>query len=139
MYVLVGENNIFSFRDPQKGYQYQGNFKPVKWDWKKQNSTDLENEVQELNALDFIRLEDVTYDKNNNSIIYFADTGNIDDKEGDKYQNGRIYKFDLSELLKNQFESIENNLSTLFSIILDGDLRDDIIRNPDNLATSKKA
>lgn len=72
-------------------------------------------------------------------MIYTADTGYIDDKDGDKYQNGRIYKFDLSELLKNQFESIENNLSTLFSIILDGDLRDDIIRNPDNLATSKKA
>ncbi|MDX1371638.1 MAG: DUF839 domain-containing protein [Nitrososphaeraceae archaeon] len=139
LYVLVGENNISSFRGLQKGYQYQGNFKPENRDWKNQNSTDLEMEVQELNALDFIRLEDITYDKNNNSIIYTADTGYIDDKDGDKYQNGRINKFDLSELLKNQFENIENNLSTLFSIILDGDLRDDIIRNPDNLATSKKA
>lgn len=60
IYVLIGENNISSFRGLQKGYQYQGNFKPVNWDWKNQNSTDLEMEVQVLNALDFIRLEDIT-------------------------------------------------------------------------------
>ncbi|MGB9169279.1 MAG: alkaline phosphatase PhoX [Nitrososphaeraceae archaeon] len=139
LYVLVGDNNISSFRDLQKGYQYQGHFEPVNWDWKKQNSTDLENEVQELNALNFIRLEDIDYDKNNKPIIYLADTGGIDEIDGDKYQNGRIYKFDLSKLLTYQNGNTNDRFNTTFSIILDGDEVGDDIRNPDNIATSDKS
>lgn len=33
------------------------------WNWITQNSTELEKEVQDLNALDFMRLEDADYNK----------------------------------------------------------------------------
>ena len=68
LYVLVGENNITSFQDLHKGITYNGYFQPVSWNWMTQNSTDLENEVQKLNALDFMRLEDTDYNKVDNSI-----------------------------------------------------------------------
>jgi len=58
LYVLaVGNNsNISSFRDLQKGYTYHVQFEPLNWDWKTQNYTDLENEVQSKNAIIQIRI-----------------------------------------------------------------------------------
>ncbi|MGD1835207.1 MAG: alkaline phosphatase PhoX [Nitrososphaeraceae archaeon] len=86
LYVLTGEdNNLSSFRDIQKGIQYNGYFEAVNWNWKTQNSSDLENEVQQLNAIYFIKLEDIDFNKNDNSIFYIADTGT--DEAGDKYKN----------------------------------------------------
>ena len=136
LYVLLGENdnNISSFRDLEKGNEYNGHFKSVDWDWKTQNSSDLENEVQELNAIDFIRLEDTDYNRNDNSIFYVADTGT--NKVGDEYKNGRIYEFKLNHI--NQTLDSFNNFDISFSIILDGDKGDDM-RNPDNMAISNKS
>ncbi|MGD1837239.1 MAG: alkaline phosphatase PhoX [Nitrososphaeraceae archaeon] len=135
LYVLTGEdNNLSSFRDIQKGIQYTGYFEPVSWDWKTQNSSDLENKVQELNAIDFIKLEDIDFNKNDNSIFYIADTGT--DEAGDKYKNVRIYEFKLGQL--NQTLNTLDRFNVSFSVILDGDSGSDM-RNPDNLGTSKKS
>ena len=46
LYVLIGENNITSFQDLQKGIIYNGYFQPVTWNWMTQNSTESEKEVQ---------------------------------------------------------------------------------------------
>jgi secreted PhoX family phosphatase len=140
LYVLVGENNTTSFQDLQKGITYNGYFQPVTWNWMTQNSTDLENEVQKLNALDFMRLEDTDYDKANNSIIYIADTGS--DEFGERYEDGRLYQFEIMESSFNQVNNanVTNNnyYKVKISILLDGDDGDDL-RNPDNIATSKKS
>ena len=140
LYVLVGENNITSFQDLQKGITYNGYFQPVTWNWMTQNSTDLENEVQKLNALDFMRLEDTDYNKVDNSIIYITDTGS--DEFGERYEDGRLYQFEIMESSFNHSNNanVTNNnyYKVKISILLDGDDGDDL-RNPDNIATSKKS
>ena len=139
LYVLIGENNITSFQDLQKGIIYNGYFQPVTWNWMTQNSTELEKEVQDLNALDFMRLEDADYNKVDSSIIYITDTGS--DEYGERYENGRLYQFEIIEHSFNQSNNANipnNNYKVKFSIPLDGDDGDDL-RNPDNIATSKKS
>jgi secreted PhoX family phosphatase len=140
LYVLVGENNTTSFQDLQKGITYNGYFQPVTWNWMTQNSTDLENEVQKLNALDFMRLEDTDYDKADNSIIYVADTGS--DEFDERYEDGRLYQFEIMESSFNQVNNanVTNNnyYKVKISILLYGDDLDDL-GNPDNIATSKKS
>jgi len=132
LYVFVGDGqNMTSFRDLKKGQAYQGHFEPLVWDWKTQNASKLEDEIQQKNGLDFIRLEDIHYDQNNNSIIYVADTG--DSGPGQQYKNGRIYSFEI-EPVSNNSSSSKQYLAK-FAVILDGDAGDPI-RNPDNLATS---
>ena len=140
LYVLVGENNITSFQDLHKGITYNGYFQPVTWNWMTQNSTDLENEVQKLNALDFMRLEDTDYNKVDNSIIYITDTGS--DEFGERYEDGRLYQFEITEPSFNHSNNVNvtnnNYYKVKISILLDGDDGDDL-RNPDNIATSKKS
>jgi Bacterial protein of unknown function (DUF839) len=140
LYVLIGENNITSFQDLQKGIIYNGYFHPVTWNWMTQNSTELEKEVQNLNALDFMRLEDVDFNKVDTSIIYITDTGS--DEYGERYEDGRLYQFEIIEPSFNQPDNAnittDNNYKVKISILLDGDDGDDV-RNPDNIATSKKS
>jgi secreted PhoX family phosphatase len=140
LYVLIGENNITSFQDLQKGIIYNGYFHPVTWNWMTQNSAELEKEVQNLNALDFMRLEDVDINKVDSSIIYITDTGS--DEYGERYKDGRLYQFDIIEPSFNQTDNANitnnNNYKVKISILLDGDDSDDV-RNPDNIATSKKS
>jgi hypothetical protein len=111
----------------------------VTWDWVTQNSTDLEKEVQNLNDLDFMRLEDVDYNKVDHSIIYIADTGS--DEYGERFEGGRLYQFKIIGSSFNQTNNANtttNNNKVTISILLDGDDGDDL-RNPDNIATSKKS
>ena len=140
LHVLVGENNITSFQDLHKGIPYNGYFQPVTWNWMTQNSTDLENEVQKLNALDFMRLEDTDYNKVDNSIIYITDTGS--DEFGERYEDGRLYQFEITEPSFNHSNNVNvtnnNSYKVKISILLDGYDGDDL-RNPDNIATSKKS
>lgn len=137
LFVLVGDGeNMTSFRDLKKGPIYDAHFEPLTWDWKTQNSSDLEDEVQTKNALDFIRLEDLHSDQNNNSKIYVADTG--DKEAGDQYKNGRIYSLELANPLRNSSTSSSASYGAILAVILDGDVGDDI-RNPDNIATSKNS
>lgn len=141
LYVLIGENNITSFQDLLKGILYNGHFQPVTWNWITQNSTGLEKEIQNLNALDFMRLEDADYNKVDSSIIYITDTGS--DEFGERYKDGRLYQFEIIEPSFNQVNNPNvtnnnNNYNVKISILLDGDDGDDL-RNPDNIATSKKS
>jgi secreted PhoX family phosphatase len=137
LYVLVGDNNITNFRDLKKGQIYNAHFEPLTWNWKTQGSSDLENETQLKNGLDFIRLEDLHYDQNNNSIIYVADTG--DKEAGENYKNGRIYSFELSTSSLNTPKSTTTpHYDSNITVMLDGDAGDKI-RNPDNVATSKNS
>ena len=89
-----------------------------------------------------MRLEDADYNKVDNSIVCITDTGS--DEFGEKYKNGRLYQFEIIEPSLNQTKNVtnNNNSNTTYevkvSILLDGDNGDDL-RNPDNIATSKKS
>jgi hypothetical protein len=61
---------------------------------------------------------------------------------GEKYKNGRLYQFEIIEPSHNQTKNVTNNNNNTYEvkvfILLDGDNGDDL-RNPDNIAPSKKS
>src|SRR5215510_2550345 len=125
-----------SFRDLKKNATYRGHFERLAWNWKIQNRSALEDEMQKKNALDFIRLEDLHCDQNINSIINVVDTG--DDDPGRQYRNGRIYTFALSNPNGQEMHSSPKLYGAKFFVMLDGSAGDDI-RNPDNVPTSRNS
>lgn len=100
----------------------------------------------------FIRVEDIAYDRNTPNVVYFADTGEpraIPDATTTRlrrgpsgtagpYPNGRIFRMELAK---------SNPLKvTSLSVLVDGDSKGaagagdvSLIHNPDNLETTKKA
>lgn len=125
LYVFAGDGkNITNFRNMSKGHVYAGHFELLVWNWKTQNDSALEEEVQNKNALNFIRLEDLHYDQNNNSRIYVVDTG--DDGPGEQYKNGRIYALDLFTPYKEQKTSSLLPYSAKIAILQDGNNGDEI-------------
>jgi hypothetical protein len=104
------------------------------------------------NIFQFIRVEDIAYDKNTPNVVYFADTGEpraLPDAATGRlrrgpsvtagpYPNGRVFKMvlDKTNMLK----------VTSLSVIVDGDAKGaasagdvSLIHNPDNVETTKKA
>jgi hypothetical protein len=106
----------------------------------------LEQWSNEHNVFQFIRLEDLAYDKNSPRVVYVADTGQtriIPDPETGRMtrglsgteglaDNGRIFKFVFNEKNPRKVES--------FSVLADGDLPESSVFvpfvNPDNMDTS---
>ena len=121
----------------------------------------LENWSNDNNVFQFIRVEDIAYDRNDPRIIYFADTGEprarpfnpeTDSAFQDyatrlfrgasgtlgQYPNGRIFKLVLDKKDPTKVDSL--------SILIDGDALGaagagvvGLIHQPDNLETTKKA
>ena len=112
----------------------------------------LEKWSNDNGIFQFIRVEDLAYDRNSPNIVYFADTGEpraLPDAAttrlrrgpaGTKgpYPNGRIFKLVLDK--KNMLRV------TSLSILIDGDSKGpasagdvSLIHNPDNVETTKKA
>ena len=120
-----------------------GKFIPLKWDYKTQNETDLDNEAITAGGFQFIRPEDGALDKRQNmgNILYMADTGSETDGNdkiipvginGQDWTKGRIYKF--------TFTNMKDPTKALFEVIMDGNdplaLGYNILKNPDNVDTS---
>lgn len=112
----------------------------------------LEKWSNDNGIFQFIRVEDLAYDRNSPNVVYFADTGEpraIADtttkrlKRGPSgttgpYPNGRIFRLVLDK--KNPLK-VEN-----LSVLVDGDSRGAVgagdvtlIHNPDNVETTKNA
>ncbi len=112
----------------------------------------LEKWSNDTGIFQFIRIEDLAYDRKSPNIVYFADTGEpraIPDpttgrlKRGPSgtkgaYPNGRIFKLVLDK--KNMLKV------TSLSILVDGDAKGaagagdvSLIHQPDNIETTKKA
>lgn len=112
----------------------------------------LERWSNENGIFQFIRVEDLAYDRNSPNIVYFADTGEpraLPDATTTRlrrgpsgtrgpYPNGRIFKLVLDK--KNMLRV------TSLSILIDGDAKGaasagdiSLIHNPDNVETTKKA
>lgn len=138
--LLAGNGQLYVFKsdtgantgDIKKGDDLTGSFVPVDQGDNPDQQT-LQEAVKGMGAFTFVRLEDVTYDRNTTTTIYFADTGddadpNLDSSGQPYTKNGRIYSMTLDPSAPTKVTS--------FSVLLDGDAGDDI-KNPDNLDTSK--
>jgi len=116
------------------------------------DQTALENWSNANNVFQFIRVEDIAYDRNTPNVVYFADTGEpraLADltttrlRRGPSgtagpYPNGRIFRMELDKTNPLKVTSL--------SVIIDGDSKGSagagdvsLIHNPDNIETTKKA
>ena len=145
-------NDANDYLDLQPGDNWQGEFIRVPQKVARGN-TDLapqqalEDWSNENNVFQFIRLEDLAYDKNDPSIVYVADTGRtrvIPDEETGRMKrgpggtvgqadNGRVFKFVIDDANPRKVVG--------FSIVADADVDpgSDVyvpFTNPDNMDTS---
>ena len=137
-----------------------GTFIPVPENIAKGNQTGLENWSNTNNVFQFIRVEDIAYDrktKRGDRVVYFADTGEpraLPDSTTGRlrrgpamtngkptigpWPNGRIFKLVLDKKDPLKVKSL--------SILIDGDVKGaagagdpTLIHNPDNIETTKKS
>ena len=92
------------------------------------NQAALETWSQVNGVFDFIRIEDIAYDRNDSSILYLADSG----RGSGAAPNGRVWKLVLAE----QTDGLHGTLS----ILINGDTSpvgtQGVIHQPDNLETT---
>jgi secreted PhoX family phosphatase len=138
-------NGANDYGDIVVGNDWTGEFIPVPRDIAIGNQTGLEVWSNENNVFQFIRVEDLDYDKNNSRIVYFADTGEPRAKYpaiptgrlsrsstgGGPYPNGRIFKM--------VFNASDPTVVDSFSILYDADPGGNAfgqMHNPDNVSAS---
>ena len=144
-------NGANDYGDIVVGDDWQGEFIPVPDDVADGTTSlapqaGLEQWSNENNVFQFIRVEDIAYDKNDPNVVYFADTGEpraVPDPATGRlmrgpsgtmgpYPNGRVYRMELDPADPQQVLS--------FSILLDNDLggynNPDVMHQPDNVGTS---
>ncbi|MFQ5662676.1 MAG: alkaline phosphatase PhoX [Terriglobia bacterium] len=158
--VWEDEGHLFAFKatgandygDIGPGDSFSGLFIPVPDAIADGDQSGLETWSNDNDVFQFIRVEDIAYDRNDPTVVYIADTGEpraIADattgrlKRGPRgtngpFPNGRIFKMVLSPSDPTIVQSL--------SILIDGDAcvnvgtacRDDLslIHNPDNLETT---
>jgi hypothetical protein len=111
----------------------------------------LENWSNQNNVFQFIRIEDIAYDRNTPNVVYFADTGEpraLPDASTTRlrrgpagtagpYPNGRIFRMVLDKA---------DPRKVTLSVLIDGDAKGpasagdvSLIHNPDNIETTKRA
>jgi uncharacterized protein DUF839 len=124
-----------------------GEFVPVPDDIAGGDQTGLETWSNENNVFQFIRVEDIAYDRRKPNIVYFADTGEpraIPDtttgrlKRGPSgtlgpYMNGRIFKLVL--------DPVDSKKVLSLSVLIDADTgnygNQNVIHQPDNVETTR--
>ncbi len=148
------QNGANDYLDLRSGYDFKGEFIPVPDDvarglTDKEPQAALEDWSDENNVFQFIRLEDIAYDKNDPNVIYFADTGRsrvVPDPETGRLtrgesgtdggaDNGRMFTMVLDE---NDPKKV-----TSLSVLANGDDPSAsnyvAMRAPDNIDTSAKS
>jgi hypothetical protein len=115
------------------------------------NQTALENWSNDNDVFQFIRLEDIAYDREHRNVVYIADTGEpravANPATGrlrrgpsgtiGPWSNGRVFKFVFDRRDPTRVQSL--------SILVDGDARGaagvgalDLVHQPDNLETTEE-
>lgn len=154
--VWKDQGHLFAFRsdDPQindygdlEGAEsVSGSFIPVPDEIADGEQQGLEDWSNDNNVFQFIRVEDLAYDRNTPNVVYFADTGEpraIPDPETGRlkrgpsgtmgpWPNGRLFKMVLDEDDPTRVDS----LSILFDADLGGYDNPAILHNPDNVETT---
>jgi len=109
----------------------------------------LETWSNDNNVFQFIRVEDIAYDRNSPNVIYFADTGeprSIPDPDTGRlkrgpagtmgpWPNGRIFKL----VLDQADPTVVDSLSILIDADLGGYNNPSILHQPDNVETTKNS
>jgi hypothetical protein len=144
-------NDANDYLDLQPGDDWQGEFIRVPKEIARGLTVEapqdaLENWSNDHNVFQFIRLEDLAYDKNDPRVVYMADTGRsriLPDPDTGRMQrgpggtqgladNGRVFKFVFSENNPRKVDS--------FSVFADGDAPGAPVYvpfvSPDNMDTS---
>lgn len=147
LYALVSDNaTINDYGDLLPGSSVSAHFIPVPRSIALGNQTPLENWSNANNVFQFIRVEDMAYDKNDPHVVYLADTGEpraLPDPATGRlrrgpsgttgpYPNGRIFKlvFNSSDPL------VVDSMSVLIDADAGGYNSPDAMHNPDNIDTS---
>ncbi|MDQ3066613.1 MAG: PhoX family protein, partial [Actinomycetota bacterium] len=116
------------------------------------DQTALESWSNQNNVFQFIRIEDIAYDRTTPNVVYFADTGEpraLPDATTTRlrrgpsgtagpYPNGRLFRMELDKTNPLKVTSL--------SVLVDGDSKGaagakdlTLVHNPDNIETTKKA
>ena len=150
LYAFVSDNPaINDYGDLTSGMSISGHFIPVPRDIAIGDQTPLENWSNANNVFQFIRIEDLDFDKNNPRIVYFADTGEpraVPDPTTGRlrrassgtqgpYPNGRIFKavFNASDPM------VLDSLSVLIDADAGGYGNFNVPHNMDNVGASKNS
>ena len=156
LWALVSDNPaINDYGDLTVGGSVSGKFIPVPEAIAKGEQTPLENWSNANNVFQFIRVEDIAYDRTKPGVVYVADTGEpraIADAATGRlrrgpsgtlgpYPNGRIFRLELDTKDPTVVESL--------SILVDADaggyyaadsaLWASVLHQPDNVETTEKS
>jgi hypothetical protein len=142
------DSNVNDYSDLSGAATVSGQFIPVPSSVARGDQTALENWSNANDVFQFIRVEDIAYDKNTPNVVYFADTGEPRARAGvgparmtrassggGPFPNGRIFKMMLDPTDPTQVTSL--------SILIEGDPNGaasagdvSFIHNPDNVETT---
>ena len=110
------------------------------------DQTGLENWSKAEHVFQFIRIEDLAYDRNDSHIVYFADTGepravrNTTTGLLDRGPSGTTGPFPNGRVFKMVLDPTDPTLVTSLSVLIDGDLGGynnvGALHQPDNLETT---
>jgi hypothetical protein len=140
--------NVNDYSDLSGSASVSGEFIQVPENVAAGDQTALENWSNDHGVFQFIRVEDIAYDRNTPNVVYFADTGEPRARAGagsapmtrastggGPFPNGRIFKMVLNPLDETQVTSL--------SILVEGDPNGassagnvSFIHNPDNVETT---
>jgi hypothetical protein len=140
--------NVNDYSDLSGSASVSGEFIEVPENVANGDQTALENWSNDHGVFQFIRVEDIAYDRNTPNVVYFADTGEPRARAGagsarmtrastggGPFPNGRIFKMVLNPLDETQVTSL--------SILVEGDPNGaasagnvSFIHNPDNVETT---
>jgi hypothetical protein len=146
LWAFVGESGYNDYGDLAVGDDISGQFIPVPKAVAVGDQTALETWSNANNVFQFIRIEDIAYDRNDAKIVYFADTGEpravADPTTGrlrrgsagtaGPYPNGRIFRMVLDDADPTRVDS----LSILIDADLGGYANANVIHQPDNIETT---
>lgn len=150
LYAFVSDNSaINDYGDLTLGMSISGHFISVPRDIAIGDQTPLENWSNANNVFQFIRIEDLDYDKNDPRVVYFADTGEpraVPDaatgrlRRGSSgtqgpYPNGRIFK----AVFNANDPMIVDSLSVLIDADAGGYGNFNVPHNMDNVGASKNS
>ena len=145
-------NGANDYGDITIGDDWQGEFIPVPDDVADGTLTTeapqagLENWSNANNVFQFIRVEDIAYDRNNPRVVYFADTG--ERRALPSTTTGRLFRapsgtmgpYPNGRIFRMEFSPADPTVVTSFSILLDSDPgglnNPDVMHQPDNIDTS---
>jgi len=140
--------NVNDYSDLSGSASVSGEFIEVPENVANGDQTALENWSNDHGVFQFIRVEDIAYDRNTPNVVYFADTGEPRARAGagsarmtrastggGPFPNGRIFKMVLNPMDETQVTSL--------SILVEGDPNGaasagnvSFIHNPDNVETT---